>query len=206
MNTKLVALFFLLQQKLKTKEEAQEELSHYTTEYLFDVMVYGDKNPSFKPELVFEVIEQRGDYTGEQLIHFLRRVKYTPYNCRFKVSVCMKLLKRDDYVSQKLLSLFCNRDNNGNKMDNHLSMFFLKENEPLVVLKLASYSFAELVEIIETGRYLETLTRIAKKLAEEKLHELSTTDLLLLENKGGRVRVDAELANRVDELKKIVSM
>lgn len=206
MNTKLLALFFLLQQNLKTKEGVQKELSNYTTEYLFKIMREGDKNPSFRPELVFEVIEQRGDYTGEQLIVYLNHVMFAGYNGRFKVEVCAKLLKRDDYTPQNLRHLFhINNGRDGNHVHSVL-VPSLCENQPLLLLKLTSYSFDELLEISETRGFFWVVAEMAKTLAEEKLSALSTTDLLLLENRGIKVRVDKELANRVCELGKLVSL
>lgn len=201
MNTKLLALAYLLSKHCVPFAALKKELSGYTTERLFDFMTEVDKNPVFKPEYIFEIIKERGHYPWQHLFRYLSRVRGSISNKNFKESLCTLLLLRDDYTAEDLLQLFCSSASHKEMPDVLPTCFAF--NKSLVQKKLASYPFHRLVEMSEKTEFFPFVQKIAREAAKEKLHDALTTDLLKLIQKGTRIDVEEELARRTKELEKI---
>lgn len=201
MNTKLLALAYLLSKNCVPFSALKKELSRYTTERLFDFVAEVDKNPVFKPEYIFEIIEERGDYPWQHLFRYMNKVRGSAFNKNFKERLCTLLLLRNDYTAEDLLQLFCSSASNKETTDVlHVCFAF---NKSLVQKKLASYSFPLLTEISEKAEFFPFVQKIAREAAKEKLRDALTVDLLKLLQKGTRIDVEEELARRTKELEKI---
>jgi hypothetical protein len=204
MNTRLLALAYLYYQNdtapVRLEIELEDALFSRTTELLFDYMEQVDKNPFLRPEYIFEIIKERNNYIAPQLIRYLERVRCAARNSKFKQDLCTVLLHRDDYNVQELWELFKTGDTNGNTSILGPSFVGTKS---LVLQKFALCEIEELTELSDNPSFFPPVAEMARKVAEEKLPEVSTTDLLLLLNKGTKINVGKELANRTDDLLKL---
>jgi hypothetical protein len=191
----LLALAYLLNKNdehfSSHKQQLQEELFRYPTEVLFSYMVEFEKNPFLTPQQIFEFIKERNDYSGRQILHYLKRTRTIPRNTKFKQSLCSLLLTLNDYPTELLEDLF--RD------DSILAPSFVS-NAGLLRQKLASYSLVKLVELSDASGFFPYIGTIAREIAEQKLSKVPTEELLLLLHQGTKINVGKELANRTNDL------
>lgn len=204
MNTKLLALTFLLNKNPEdlpaAEEDFRKELAGYTTEGLFKLMVETDKNWSFDPESIFEIIKERGDDAGRNLIYFLSKVHYQSYNSKFKQELCTALLHRNDYTIQALKTLFYSHNSIGDS--SVLGSSFI-DNQSLVFQKLTLCTIDELAELSDTPVFFRNISEMARKIAEKRLTNISTDRLLELLHKGTKINVGKELKNRTEDLMRL---
>lgn len=202
MKMKLLALAFLLSQQHDppaTEAAMYQELSQYSTKQLFEMMIEGDHNTSFSPAVVFACIKNRNDYTGQQLIHYLNEVRFCDRNASLKHEVCRTLLEKNDYTVQELSKVF---SLDGANHGNVYGTPFL-EKKLYLQKKFALCTVGELSEITNAAKFPFFITELAKSAAEAKLSTLSTETLLVLLEKGTKIRVEAELVKRTEEIKKL---